>query len=343
MPNQQKIKKRLYAFYDLNKEKGDRFIKNHFLAEGYNLKTISRFIKDAKNNVPLGRKKGRGKKPTVNTPINRERVRRLFDHKKGISQHRAASKLNCSTRSIGRMLQTLKKPIRCFKQTKKTKRTLLQKALARPKCRRLYMKYHQHEFVMDDESYFTLSNSVLTENNTYYSSDCLLTPSDVVNWEKAKFEEKILLWIIFSSKGIGQVYIAQSKQAINKYIYLDKCIKKRLVPFINKYYRGDQYVFWPDLASLHYANSVQIWLEENNINFLAKSDNPANLPEVSPIENVFVIIKRDVYRDGWSVSSIKQYKQRICLTMRKLPSDCVQNLMTSTIQRLDQVRQNGIA
>ena len=26
MPNQQELKKRLYAFYDLNKEKGDRFI-----------------------------------------------------------------------------------------------------------------------------------------------------------------------------------------------------------------------------------------------------------------------------------------------------------------------------
>ena len=71
MPNQQELKKRLYAFYDLNKEKGDRFIKNHFLTEGYNLKTISRFIKDAKNNVPLGRKKGRGKKPTV-TPQSTE-------------------------------------------------------------------------------------------------------------------------------------------------------------------------------------------------------------------------------------------------------------------------------
>ena len=61
MPNQQELKRSLYAFYDLNKEKGYRFIKNHFLTEVYNLKTISRFITDAKNNVPPGRKNGRGK------------------------------------------------------------------------------------------------------------------------------------------------------------------------------------------------------------------------------------------------------------------------------------------
>ena len=111
------------------------------------------------------------------------------------------------------MLKSLKKPIRCFKRTKRPKRTILQKAYARPKCRRMYMKYRQHEFVMDDESYFTLSNTTLTGNNTYYSSDRRLTPADVSYWEKAKFEEKLLLWIVVSSKGIGQIYIALSKQA----------------------------------------------------------------------------------------------------------------------------------
>jgi len=194
------------------------------------------------------------------------------------------------------------------------------------------MKYRQHEFVMDDESYFTLSNSTLTGNNTYYSSDRRLTPADVSYWEKAKFEEKLLLWIVVSSKGIGQVYIAPSKQAINQHVYLEECIKKRLVPFINKYHSGDQYVFWPDLASSHYANSVQDWLGEQSISFLAKKDNPANLPEVRPIEDLFAIIKRDVYRNGWSANNIAQLEQRIRRTLKRLPISTVQKLMRSTIR-----------
>ena len=156
----------MYAFYKLNKDKGERFIKNHFLTEGYSKRTINRFINDVKNAVPLGRKKGSGKKPIFNTSVYRERLKKFLDHKRCVSQRKVASKLNCSTRTVSRMLKSFKKPIRCFKRTKRPKRTLLQKAFARPKCRRMYMKYRQHEFVMDDESYFTLSNTTLETTPT---------------------------------------------------------------------------------------------------------------------------------------------------------------------------------
>ena len=92
MPNQQDLKNRLYAFYELNKEKGERFIRDHFLAEGYSRCTIYRFLNDAKNGVPLGRKKGSGKKPIFNTSVNRERLKRFMDHKNGVSQRKVASK-----------------------------------------------------------------------------------------------------------------------------------------------------------------------------------------------------------------------------------------------------------
>lgn len=88
-----------------------------------------------------------------------------------------------------------------------------------------------------------------------------------------------------------------SKQAINQTIYLDECIKKRLVPFIKEKHRRCRYVFWPDLASSHYANSVQNWLYENKIRFVPKYLNPANVPEVRPIEDFFAYLKRKVYRE----------------------------------------------
>ena len=129
-----------------------------------------------------------------------------------------------------------------FQENKKAKENNSAKDLCSTKMPSHVHKYRQHEFVMDDESYFTLSNTTLTGNNTYYYSDRRLTPADVSYWEKAKFEEKLLLWIVVSSKGIGQVYIAPSKQAINQHVYLKKCIKKRLVPFINKYHSGDLHI-----------------------------------------------------------------------------------------------------
>lgn len=47
---------------------------------------------------------------------------------------------------------------------------------------------------------------------------------------------------------------------------------------IQDLYIDNKYTFWPDLASAHYAGSVTKFLNDNNINFVSKQDNPANLP-----------------------------------------------------------------
>ena len=72
--------------------------------------------------------------------------------------------------------------------------------------------------------------------------------------------------------------------AANQYAYLDS-IKKRLLPLIHEHHSDGEYVFWPDLASAHYANNVITYFEVNNINYVKRADNPPNLPEVRLIED----------------------------------------------------------
>ena len=55
--------------------------------------------------------------------------------------------------------------------------------------------YHNHEFIIGNESYLTLSNSTLAGNNTYYSNDQKLTPDIVKYYDVAKFEKKLLVWM----------------------------------------------------------------------------------------------------------------------------------------------------
>jgi hypothetical protein len=47
--------------------------------------------------------------------------------------------------------------------------TPAQKAATRPKCRKILEKYNDLDFLLDDESYFTLSNSSLPGNDRFYS------------------------------------------------------------------------------------------------------------------------------------------------------------------------------
>ena len=123
---------------------------------------------------------------------------------------------------------------------------------------------------------------------------------------------------------------------------MNECLIKRLVPFIQKYYKNDKYVFWPDLATSHTANSVTKWLNDNHVNFVPKHMNPANVPEARPIEDFWAILKRHVYKDGWTAKRIVDLKARIRLAIRNIDVKVVQKLALSVHKRLDQIRRYGV-
>jgi hypothetical protein len=103
---------------------------------------------------------------------------------------------------------------------------------------------------MDDESYFTFAHTSINGNDRFYTSNVNVT----VKYRLIeKFQKKLLVWIAFSENGITEPYFVPNGLAVNLKIYLNECIKKRLLLFINQHHSDGKYIFWPDLASSHYA------------------------------------------------------------------------------------------
>ena len=48
-------------------------------------------------------------------------------------------------------------------------------------------------------------------------------------------------------------------------VYLEQCLRKRLVLFIRRYHQGKKILFWPYLATSHYARAVQKFLTARGI------------------------------------------------------------------------------
>ena len=84
-----------------------------------------------------------------------------------------------------------------------------------------------------------------------------------------KVMKKLLVWMNISRKENTELFIAPGL-AINQDIYKEKCILQRLIPFIKKYHSQDQIIFWPDLASAHYAETVCDTLIEEKIDFISE-------------------------------------------------------------------------
>ena len=81
-------------------------------------------------------------------------------------------------------------------------RTDAQKKKARARCNRICPIFKKYQVIIDDESYFTLSHSSINGNRNFYTSDISATPANVKYRPKAKYEQKLLVWVCFSAKGI---------------------------------------------------------------------------------------------------------------------------------------------
>jgi hypothetical protein len=123
---------------------------------------------------------------------------------------------------------------------------------------------------------------------------------------------------------------------------LEECIKKRLVPFIEAHHSDGQYLFWPDLASAHYANSVTDYFDEENIHFVAKSDNPPNVPECRPVEDFWSILKGMVYANNWQAKDLTQLRARIKQSLKNVDLELVKAIFKSSRRRVGKVRTQGV-
>lgn len=78
---------------------------------------------------------------------------------------------------------------------------------------------------MDDEKYFTFTNNNMPGNDGYYTVD-KSSVSDKVKFKcKLKFENKVLVWVVISDKGISKAVIRDSSgPAINAEVYQRECL-----------------------------------------------------------------------------------------------------------------------
>ena len=70
--------------------------------------------------------------------------------------------------------------------------------------------------------------------------------------------------------------------------------------------------------------------------------NPTCEPEARAIEDWWAILKREVYKDGWTAKNVNQLKIRIMSCVRNIYVKVVQDLAGSTHKRLDQIRRYGV-
>lgn len=265
------------------------------------------------------------------------------NNKCGVSQRELARRFQVHQSTISRNLRQRTSVVIRRRQKAPKMDSEQQQIRARRNCGKLYRKLlNGCDLIIDDEKYFKLSGDNVVGNRCFYSTDPDTAPPSVKFQKKKKFEPKVMIWMAMSSKGVSNIYVHKSKQGVNQGTYLNECINKRLLPFITKYHLDGNYLFWPDLARSHYSNIVQERLNEKNIPFVSRVDNPPNVPQARPIEVVWTVLERKIYANNWEAKNINHLTERIKQKAKELDQEMLQDMIKGVRKKLRAMWRDGL-
>lgn len=265
---------------------------NHFKQQGIGEKTIrnvlNRFIKEGRVEF----KKKSGRKRTSLTKKQLKKIENKFRKKPNASVRVVGDQLGTAWSNVQRAKRELK--IKSRRKQKVPQHNQDQVIRAERACRALYKKTvnsgGNYFIVMDDETYVPMDPTQVPGLQFYNEfSDSPLPIEDKIK-PTIKFPKKFLVWQAIGQDGrVSEPFITSG--TINQHIYLKECIQARLLPFLKSYGDEHKILFWPDMASSHYAKTVVEELKKNKIEFVTKEENAPNVPHCRPIEKFWAICK----------------------------------------------------
>jgi hypothetical protein len=299
--------------------------------QGYAARSIYRYISKADANVDEGDgRRSNGPERKIQGE-SLTRLKRLFNGSDKVSQRTAAPLFNVNQSTICRTLQQETK-IKYYKKQSVPAYAKGQEITVQRTADRLYRSHMAGDhtlaiIVQDDEFYIDENGASGRMDSGYYAESHRGAPVEVWTKKVKKFSRKVGVWYAISENGISNHFSWIGGLAINKDIYLEECIEKRLIPFIREYHQNDEVLFWPDKASAHYAKVVIEKLESARIKVVPYSDNPTNLPQARPIEHMHALIKNHIFSGNYKPKNAEDLKSRVDNLFPKLQSELQETAM----------------
>jgi hypothetical protein len=312
----------------------------HFVEQGKKYSTVHRILMRciARNScelLPRG-----GCERSVRTPEFVATVNDFFDANRSASVRTAAERLKVpkSTLSDAKVKDL---GMHAFAKQKAPKYTNGQDERAKVGCGRILNKSRGKVIIMDDETYVPKDPQQVGGKQYYHAVNKLdVEPSDRFVF-KEKFPGRYLVWQAVDGLGnVSKAYV--SDRTMNWETYKNECLIKRLVPFIRRYHPEKRILFWPDMATCHYATEVTNWLAEKRILFVARRDNAPNVPQARPIERFWSLCKTAYRKRGKRVETILQMSQIWARLSKTVARKSLRKLMLGTRKKLRLIRDVSV-
>ncbi len=146
----------------------------------------------------------------------------------------------------------------------------------------------------------------------------------------------LMVWGCISAYGMGSLHVLEGTINAERYI---KVLEQHMLPSRRRLFQGKPCVFQQDNAKPHTAAITTAWLHSRRVRVLHW---PAYSPDLSPIENIWHIIKRKIHQR--CPRTLQQLETYIRQEWDQIPTPKLQKLITSMPRRLQTVlKRRGAA
>ena len=141
-------------------------------------------------------------------------------------------------------------------------------------------------------------------------------------------EPSIMVWGCMSNDGVGPLVLTEGSVTGKKYRDI---LQKHFLPLVlNRRRRRLATILQNDNAPIHRENVVKVWKERNELKCL---EWPAQSPDLNPIENLWMILKRRISARDPLAKTVKELKAVVQEEWKTIPVDDVKNLVKSMPKR----------
>ena len=299
--------------------------------------TVSRLLLAAKSNNNVGvpsRKSGSGRPKKVNNKMLKKIKKDIFENPfltaKQIKDKNPRLLSQVSLRTIRRvLLENLN-----LKARVAAKKPVLNSRMKRQRLN--FARRYQHWSVaqwdkvsFSDESLF--ETSMTTKGRLVRRGPGTNRYEKKFTVESMNFPPSLMVWTCFSSRGTGDLYIQPKNKTMDSSDYL-KILKKNLMKTMKT---QNCNFFQHDNARIHTAKQIVKFLKENNVDVIKW---PGYSPDISPIENMFGLMKKQI--EGKGIRTIPKLKKEFKKNYKKLKKSYLKNLVKSMPKRLKLVIKN---
>lgn len=150
----------------------------------------------------------------------------------------------------------------------------------------------------------------------------------------------LTLAMFLADRKVSDPYFATG--TVNSKVYLEQCIKKFLIPFIDAYYERSQVLFWPDMARVHYTREVREYLESIGVEMVSWLENAPKVPQARPIERFWALCKAEYARKTLAPKNFTGFKQVWRNVSKKIADTSGKALMKNVRKTLRQIGRDGV-